>query len=168
MQFLLRHLCQWYTTVLTIHHLLPYLLSFQDFAPIPKLGGNDYLRLASTFHGLHAITSNLSPTGSSSGIEVLESETFKLQCYQTPTGMPSLFIFYPLLFSFYPLIFLPTLCYLELGGIRRVLWIGLVPPPSLLSFLPSFLLSYLLFFLTPLSPLPHLPFSSWCQLINWS
>jgi len=59
----------------------------QDFAPIPKLGGNDYLRLASTFHGLHAITSNLSPTGSSSGIEVLEAETFKLQCYQTPTGL---------------------------------------------------------------------------------
>lgn len=59
----------------------------KDFAPIPKLGGNDYLRLASTFHGLHAITSNLSPTGSSSGIEILEAETFKLQCFQTPTGI---------------------------------------------------------------------------------
>jgi len=58
----------------------------QDFAPIPKLSGNDYLRLASTFHGLHAITGNLSPSGSSSGIEILEADTFKLQCFQTPTG----------------------------------------------------------------------------------
>jgi len=59
----------------------------QDFAAIPKLSGNDYLRLASTFHGLHAITSNLSPTGSSSGIDLLEADTFKLQCFQTPTGI---------------------------------------------------------------------------------
>lgn len=63
------------------------------------------MRLASTFHGLHAITSNLSPTGSSSGIEVLEAETFKLQCYQTPTGMLSV-----------------TIPFTTLGFIPLVLW----------------------------------------------
>ncbi|GAM20290.1 hypothetical protein SAMD00019534_034650, partial [Acytostelium subglobosum LB1] len=52
-----------------------------------KLSHNAYISLGSTFHGLHAISSNLSPTGSSSGIEVIETETFKLQCYQTHTGM---------------------------------------------------------------------------------
>lgn len=44
------------------------------------------LVLAGTFHGLHAITARLSPTGSSSGVEVLEAETFKMTCLQTPTG----------------------------------------------------------------------------------
>ncbi|EFA79964.1 40S ribosomal protein S6 [Heterostelium album PN500] len=50
-----------------------------------KLSHNAYISLGSTFHGLHAIASNLSPTGSSSGIEVIETEAFKLQCYQTRT-----------------------------------------------------------------------------------
>jgi hypothetical protein len=58
----------------------------------PKLGMNDYLRLGSTFHGLYAITSQISPAnspsgGTSSGIQVMETDTFKLQSFQTPTGI---------------------------------------------------------------------------------
>ncbi|KAJ2960428.1 hypothetical protein NQZ79_g4189 [Umbelopsis isabellina] len=40
----------------------------------------------STFRSVHAITSKISPVPSSSGIEVLEAETFKLVCTQTLTG----------------------------------------------------------------------------------
>ncbi|KYQ90864.1 trafficking protein particle complex subunit 4 [Tieghemostelium lacteum] len=64
-------------------------LIFQnDFGPTEKLSLNAYIRLGSTFHGLHAIASNLSPTTeSSSGIDVIETETFKLHCFQSPTGI---------------------------------------------------------------------------------
>lgn len=81
-----------------------------------KLNINDYLVLAGTFHGyvslllsfsvspftqltslsVHAITTRLSPLPPSSlpntrpdppaGIEVLESENFRLQCFTTLTG----------------------------------------------------------------------------------
>eukprot|EP01111_Echinosteliopsis_oligospora_P009418 TRINITY_DN2750_c0_g1_i1.p1 TRINITY_DN2750_c0_g1~~TRINITY_DN2750_c0_g1_i1.p1 ORF type:complete len:132 (-),score=24.41 TRINITY_DN2750_c0_g1_i1:25-420(-) len=63
------------------------LIFHEDYAAGQKWGGNDYLRLASTFHGIHTITTQLSPTGHSSGIEVIEAETFRLQCLQTPTGI---------------------------------------------------------------------------------
>eukprot|EP00741_Cyanophora_paradoxa_P016592 tig00020930_g16022.t1 len=58
----------------------------QDFASIPKLGSNDYLRLASTLHSFIAISAQISPVTGSSGIEVLEADTFKLHCFATPTG----------------------------------------------------------------------------------
>ncbi|KAK4449521.1 Sybindin-like protein [Podospora aff. communis PSN243] len=74
-----------------------------------KISTNDYLVLAGTFHGVHAITTRLNPvknTGDrnsksssvpgaanivnrpepSSGLEVLESENFRLQCFNTMTG----------------------------------------------------------------------------------
>ncbi|KAK5654946.1 hypothetical protein OQA88_6703 [Cercophora sp. LCS_1] len=74
-----------------------------------KISTNDYLILAGTFHGVHAITTRLNPvknvpqadktstnTGAgagmisrpepSSGLEVLESENFRLQCFNTMTG----------------------------------------------------------------------------------
>eukprot|EP00128_Syssomonas_multiformis_P003910 Colp12_sorted_trinity150504_noHs@17410 len=35
---------------------------------------------------LYAITSKVSPENKSSGIEVLETDTFRLQCFQTLTG----------------------------------------------------------------------------------
>lgn len=38
-----------------IHPAMP-IASPQDFSTVPKLSTNDYLRLASTFHSLHAIT----------------------------------------------------------------------------------------------------------------
>ncbi|PBP19926.1 sybindin-like family protein, partial [Diplocarpon rosae] len=75
----------------------------RDFAEgLNKLNINDYLVLAGTFHGIHAITTRLYPLSLSlatspnsstdtrpdppSGIEVLETENFRLQCFQTLTG----------------------------------------------------------------------------------
>ncbi|KAK4127126.1 Sybindin-like protein [Parathielavia appendiculata] len=75
-----------------------------------KISTNDYLVLAGTFHGVHAITARLNPlkprvgnrssTSSSSGpgglltrpeppsgLEVLESENFRMQCFTTLTGV---------------------------------------------------------------------------------
>lgn len=52
----------------------------------PNLSANDYLRLGSTFHSLHAITTQIAPT-ESSGIERLETDRFTLQCLQTLTGV---------------------------------------------------------------------------------
>ena len=43
--------------------------------------------LASMFYPLFAIASQLSPELKSSGIEVLEADTFKLHCFQTLTGI---------------------------------------------------------------------------------
>ncbi|KAK4039780.1 hypothetical protein C8A01DRAFT_36230 [Parachaetomium inaequale] len=84
-----------------------------------KISTNDYLVLAGTFHGVHAITARLNPlkpaatlnrtsTSSSttttaatgagggapfarpdppSGLEVLETENFRMQCFTTLTGI---------------------------------------------------------------------------------
>jgi len=43
--------------------------------------------MSGTLHGIHAITSRLSPTGSSSGAQVIEAETFKMTILMTPTGI---------------------------------------------------------------------------------
>uniref|UniRef100_A0A2K5YWA3 Trafficking protein particle complex subunit n=1 Tax=Mandrillus leucophaeus TaxID=9568 RepID=A0A2K5YWA3_MANLE len=53
----------------------------------PRLTSNEKLMLASMFHSLFAIGSQLSPEQGSSGIEMLETDTFKLHCYQTLTGI---------------------------------------------------------------------------------
>ncbi|KAI9140367.1 Sybindin-like protein [Paraphysoderma sedebokerense] len=53
---------------------------------LAKLTSNDYLVLAGTFHGVHALTARISPVPSSSGVELLETDTFKLYCFQTLTG----------------------------------------------------------------------------------
>jgi len=37
---------------------------------------------------VHAITAQISPVPNSSGIEVLETDAFRLQCFQTHTGIP--------------------------------------------------------------------------------
>mmetsp|Transcript_1727 Transcript_1727/g.2416 ORF Transcript_1727/g.2416 Transcript_1727/m.2416 type:complete len:154 (+) Transcript_1727:2160-2621(+) len=52
----------------------------------PTLSTNDCLRLGSTFHGLHAIATQIAPIVSS-GIEKMETDTFVLQCLQTLTGV---------------------------------------------------------------------------------
>ncbi|KAK9447807.1 Sybindin-like protein [Limtongia smithiae] len=59
---------------------------------LQKLSSNDYLVLAGTFHAIHAISVSISPVPSSSGIEVVETEKFRLQCFQTPTGTKFLLI----------------------------------------------------------------------------
>ncbi|KAI0391155.1 Sybindin-like protein [Xylariaceae sp. FL0594] len=69
-----------------------------------QLNTNDYLVLAGTFHGVHAITTRLNPLQANqrplssaaggipsrpdppAGLEVLESENFRLQCFNTLTG----------------------------------------------------------------------------------
>ncbi|RDA90390.1 hypothetical protein CP533_5656, partial [Ophiocordyceps camponoti-saundersi (nom. inval.)] len=70
-----------------------------------KISTNDYLVLAGTFHGVHAIAARLNPVKSpppppnpssipnlqhrpepSSGLEVLETENFRMQCFNTLTG----------------------------------------------------------------------------------
>ncbi|KAL8839993.1 MAG: hypothetical protein Q9170_001535 [Blastenia crenularia] len=68
----------------------------RDFSsPLSKLSSNDYLVLAGTFHGVHAITRSLTPSpiissvqrSQLTGLEVLESSNFRLTCFQTPTGV---------------------------------------------------------------------------------
>ncbi|TGO11699.1 hypothetical protein BTUL_0104g00450 [Botrytis tulipae] len=110
---------------LTIINKAGGLIYQKDFADgLNKLSINDYLVLAGTFHGVHAISTRLNPipsshlasTGASSlpstshsktlstlsslsstptsddrpdppsGIEVLETTLFRLQCFQTLTG----------------------------------------------------------------------------------
>ncbi|KAH8117019.1 TRAPP complex subunit Trs23, partial [Phellopilus nigrolimitatus] len=53
---------------------------------LAQLSSNEYLVLAGTLHGIHAITSRLSPTGPSSGAQVIEAETFKMTILLTATG----------------------------------------------------------------------------------
>ncbi|KAK2949421.1 putative Trafficking protein particle complex subunit 4 [Blattamonas nauphoetae] len=50
--------------------------------------GNDPLELGSLFHSQYAISSALSPLpGTSSGIESVETDDFRIQCLRTPTGI---------------------------------------------------------------------------------
>ncbi|CAG9771379.1 unnamed protein product [Ceutorhynchus assimilis] len=53
----------------------------------PKMTTNEKIFLASMFYPLFAIASQLSPEPKSSGIEVLEADTFRLHCFQTLTGV---------------------------------------------------------------------------------
>ncbi|KAJ7709473.1 transport protein particle complex subunit [Mycena rosella] len=53
---------------------------------LAQLTSNEYLVLAGTLHGIHAITSRLSPMGSSSGAQVIESESFKMTILLTATA----------------------------------------------------------------------------------
>ncbi|KAI8917631.1 hypothetical protein PhCBS80983_g05497 [Powellomyces hirtus] len=65
----------------------------RDFTDgLAKLTTNEYLVMAGTFHGVHAITSRISPVPGSSGMEVLETDTFKIFCFQTLTGVKFLLI----------------------------------------------------------------------------
>lgn len=63
---------------------------------VAKLSTNEYLVLAGTFHSVHVITSKISPVPGSSGLEVLETDQFKMFCVQTPTGTKFLLITDPL------------------------------------------------------------------------
>ncbi|KAG2135218.1 transport protein particle complex subunit [Suillus bovinus] len=63
---------------------LVYQRNFAD--GLAQLTSNEYLVLAGTLHGIHAITSRLSPAGSSSGAQVIEGESFKMTILLTATG----------------------------------------------------------------------------------
>lgn len=56
----------------------------------PKKTTNEKLFFASVFYSLYPMACQLSPETKSSGIEVLEADTFKLHCFQTLTGERSL------------------------------------------------------------------------------
>lgn len=62
------------------------LIYSKDLSPGAKLSGNDYLRLASTFHSLHAISKQLAPV-TSGGITVVDAPAFSLHCLESPTGL---------------------------------------------------------------------------------
>ncbi|KZP21153.1 transport protein particle complex subunit [Athelia psychrophila] len=64
---------------------LVYQRNFAD--GLAQLTSNEYLVLAGTLHGIHAITSRLSPIGGpSSGAQVIEGESFKMTILLTATG----------------------------------------------------------------------------------
>ena len=65
--------------------LIPQKILFRTDGLV-QLTSNEYLVLAGTLHGIHAITNRLSPTGSSSGAQVIEGEFFKLTILLTATG----------------------------------------------------------------------------------
>ncbi|KAK4886908.1 hypothetical protein RN001_003179 [Aquatica leii] len=60
-----------------------------------KMTTNEKIFLASMFYPLFAIASQLSPEPKSSGIEVLEADTFKLHCFQTLTGVKMMVVAEP-------------------------------------------------------------------------
>jgi len=74
---------------------------------LTKLSSNDLLILAGTFHGVHAITRSLLPAPlqpvnspqnfplRASGLEVLETSQFRLNCFQTITGTKFLLVTEP-------------------------------------------------------------------------
>jgi len=53
----------------------------------PKITTNEKIVLASMFYPLYALAVQLSPDQGSSGIKELETDTFKLHCNQTLTGV---------------------------------------------------------------------------------
>lgn len=53
---------------------------------------NDYLVIAGTFHSVHALSTRISPTNTSSGIHVVELEDSLLHCFQTLTGVKFLIL----------------------------------------------------------------------------
>ncbi|KDQ61155.1 hypothetical protein JAAARDRAFT_204908 [Jaapia argillacea MUCL 33604] len=63
---------------------LVYQRNFAD--GLAQLTSNEHLVLAGTLHGIHAITSRLSPIGASSGAQVIEGESFKMTIFLTATG----------------------------------------------------------------------------------
>ena len=58
----------------------------------PRITTNEKIILASTFYPLYALSVQLSPEIQSSGIQELETDTFKLHCSQTVTGIKFLVI----------------------------------------------------------------------------
>ena len=52
----------------------------------PNIPTNDWLRLGSTFHSLHAIITQVAPT-KSNGIDRLDADSFTLRCFQSLSGV---------------------------------------------------------------------------------
>lgn len=56
---------------------------------------NDRLRIASIWHSVCAIASQLSPVPECAGVNLLEAETFDLHCFQSTTGTKFVLIVEP-------------------------------------------------------------------------
>ena len=68
----------------------------KDFGTgITKLTTNEYLVLAGTFHGIHAITQQLSPVKSSQGLNLLQSADLSIYCFQSATSLKFVLITSP-------------------------------------------------------------------------
>mmetsp|Transcript_21546 Transcript_21546/g.38409 ORF Transcript_21546/g.38409 Transcript_21546/m.38409 type:complete len:138 (-) Transcript_21546:397-810(-) len=67
----------------------------KDFVQVAKLDVNDKLRIASMWHSLHAISTQVSPASGCQGIELLNAETFDMHCFQTPTSTKFLLVVEP-------------------------------------------------------------------------
>jgi trafficking protein particle complex subunit 4 len=72
------------------------LIFHSEYGKLTGLSSNDYLIFASTFHGINAIATQISPERYSQGIEVLETDAFKLQCLQSLTGLKFLVLADPI------------------------------------------------------------------------
>ncbi|CAF2914739.1 unnamed protein product [Rotaria sp. Silwood2] len=76
----------------TSHDIIEYLSDSTKY-PVtikfgrPRLNGNEKLILASIFHSMYAIACQLSPELNSTGIRELETDQFKLNCFQSITGI---------------------------------------------------------------------------------
>ncbi|CAN6670372.1 hypothetical protein TRVA0_043S00210 [Trichomonascus vanleenenianus] len=69
---------------------LIYQRHFRD--GLNQVSTNDYLVLAGTFHSVHAMTTRVSPTGSSSGIQTMETAKYQFHCFQTLSGVKFLVV----------------------------------------------------------------------------
>lgn len=58
----------------------------------PKLTTNEKIFQASMFYPLYALACQLSPETRSSGIETIESDNFRMNCFQTLTGVKFMLI----------------------------------------------------------------------------
>ena len=61
-------------------------ITVQDYVQGSNLSSNDKLRLASMFHGLTAIATQIAPVKNSQGIDYILADTLAIHSYQTPTG----------------------------------------------------------------------------------
>jgi len=70
--------------IINKYGLLIYEKTFQGSA---QLNSNDMIRFSSTLHTIYAISTQITPPGlQKSGLRMLNTPTFKLCCFQTPTG----------------------------------------------------------------------------------
>lgn len=78
---------------MTIHTILVLnrsggLVYYKDFVPHPTLKQNGWLRVSGIFHGMSEVVKQLSPfPKKNDGIVSIEDDTFRMNCYQTLTGL---------------------------------------------------------------------------------
>lgn len=96
----------------------------------PSVSTNDWLRLGSTFHSLHAIIGQVAPT-KSGGIDKLDTDTFSLRCFQSLSGVkfvvtampntPDLEAFLKAVYELYADYVLKVCCYCD-NELYGIIW----------------------------------------------